>query len=166
LLLTTAFLTAFQTSLWFHFFGNLAGPMLWLIVLVYVNLYKKPLESILLSYFLCLQIYFFGWIPIGFLFTLILIIFTLTWIIKERIFWSGHGYFIYATIATSVAYQLLYLFCSWTLELVPVHEINFLDRVFQCLITPIFALPIYYFLKLIERLTDQTPLIETGEYQL
>lgn len=140
--------------------------MLWLIVMVYINLYKKPFEAIILSYFLGLQIYFFGWIPIGFLFTLILIIFSLTWMVKERIFWPGHGYFVYATLATSIAYHILYLFCSWWLESLPVRELNFLDRVFQCLITPICALPVYYLLRFIERWTDQTPLIETGEYQL
>ncbi len=164
--LITAFITSAQTSLWFNFFGSLAGPMLWLLILVYINLYKKPVEAILLSYFVGIQIYYFGWIPIGFLFSLILILFALTWLVKERIFWPGHSYFIYASIASVVAYHFLYITFSWGLETIHVKEFNLLDRIFQCLITPIFAVPVFYTLKLLERLTDQTPLIETGEYQL
>lgn len=164
--LITVFLTSIQTSLWYHFFGSLAGPLIWLLILTYLNLYKKPLEAILLSYFVGVQIYYFGWIPIGFLFTLILILFSLTWLVKERIFWPGHGYFMYASIASVVAYHILYLLGSWIFEGVHIRELNLLDRLVQCLITPIFAIPVFYILKFLEKWTAQTPLIETGEYQL
>jgi hypothetical protein len=160
------FLAGIQTSLWFHFFGTIAGPMLWLVLLVYINLYKKPLEAILLSYLIGVQIYFFGWIPFGFLFSLILILFSLTWLVKERIFWPGHGYFLYATIASVVTYHLIYLVCSWSFETIHVREFNLVDRIFQCIITPVFAIPVFYIIKLLEKWTDQAPLIETGEYQL
>lgn len=162
----TVFLTSIQTTLWYQFFGNIAGPMLWLLIIVYLNLYKKPIEAILLSYFVSIQLYYFGWIPIGFLFSIILIIFSLTWLVKERIFWPGHGYFMYASIASVVAYHILYLLCSWLFESVHVRELNLVDRVFQCLITPVFAIPVFYILKFLEKWTNQTPLIETGEYQL
>jgi hypothetical protein len=162
----TAYLTSIQTSLWYHFFGSFAGPMLWLLIIVYLNIYKKPLEAILLSYFIGVQIYYFGWIPLGFLFSLILILFSLTWLVKERIFWPGPGYFMYASAASVVAYHIIYVVCSWMFESIHVKEFNLVDRIAQCLITPLFAIPVFYILKYLERWTDQTPLIETGEYQL
>jgi hypothetical protein len=162
----TVFLTSIQTSLWFHFFGSIPGPMIWLLIIVYLNIYKKPIEAIILSYFIGIQIYYFGWIPMGFLFLLILILFSLTWLVKERIFWSGHSYFVYAAITSIIAYHIIYLSCSWLFESIHVRELNLMDRLIQCVITPFFAIPVYYILKFLEKWTSQTPLIETGEYQL
>ncbi len=164
LLLFTVFATSLQTTLWYQLFGSIPGPLLWLLIICYINIYKKPTEGILLNYFLVIQIYFFGWLPIGFLWFLILILFGITMFIKKRIFWGGPRYFLYASTLSVVGYQILYLLCSYFFESISVRELDLFERIFQIILTPLFSVPVYNFMKLLERWTDQVPLLETGEY--
>lgn len=166
LLVLVALATGFQTSLWAQLFGTLPGPLIWILFFLYLALYRKPMEAVGLSYLCAAQVYFFGWIPFGLLIFNIIILYTLVYLVKERIFWPGHRYFITASFLTALLYQIIYLVNSWFFELVPIRDLMFFERLFQVIITPIFASPVYYILKFWERLTNQTPLIETGEFEL
>jgi hypothetical protein len=124
------------------------------------------MEAIGLSYLCAAQVYFFGWIPFGMLLFNVVVMFGIIYLVKERIFWPGPRYFLMASFLTVLVYQFLYVFSSWLFEIVPVRDVMFFERIFQAIITPIFATPVYYVLKAWEKLTDQTPLIETGEIEL
>ncbi len=166
LLILIALGTGFQTSLWAQLFGTLPGPLIWILFFLYLALYRKPTEAIGLSYLCAAQVYFFGWIPFGVLVTNIVVVYSVVYLVKERIFWPGHRYFITASFLATLLYQIIYLLNSWLFELIPVRDFMFFERLFQVIITPLFAGPIYYILKTWDRLTDQTPLIESGELKI
>lgn len=158
--------TGFQTSFWTLFFGALPGPMIWLLFFLYLALYRRPIEAIGLSYLCAVQLYFFGWIPFGLLVLNIVILYGIIHLVKERIFWPGPRYFVIASCLATLIYQIIYIFNSWLFELIPIREIMLFERIFQAIITPLFAIPVFYVLKGWERITHQTPLIESGEVEL
>lgn len=165
-LLLIALATGFQTSFWAQLFGNLPSPLIWVLFILYLALYRRPIEAIILSYLCAAQVYFFGWIPMGLLLLNIVILFGIVYFVKERIFWPGARYFLIASLLGVFLYQVIYLVNSWAFELVPIRDFMIFERVFQAIITPIFAVPVYFILKFWERLTSQTPLIESGEIEL
>lgn len=166
LLILIALATGFQTSLWAQLFGTLPGPLIWILFFLYFALYRKPMEAVGLSYLCAAQVYFFGWIPFGFLIFNIIILYGIIYLVKERIFWPGHRYFITASFLVTLLYQFIYLIDSFFFEMIPVRDLMFFERLFQVIITPLFAGPVYFILKWWDRLTDQTPLIESGEVKL
>jgi hypothetical protein len=165
-LILIALATGFQTSFWAQIFGNLPAPLVWVLFILYFALYRKPLEAIGLSYFCAAQIYFFGWIPIGLLLLTILMFYGIVYTVKERILWPGSRYFLIASVPAIALYQILYLLNSLAFESIPVRDWMIFERLFQTLITPIFATPVYYLLKSWDKLTEQTPLIESGEIEI
>jgi hypothetical protein len=124
------------------------------------------MEAIGLSYLCAAQIYFFGWIPFGLLIFNIAILFGLIYLVKERIFWPGPRYFVIASFLSVLVYQVIYITNSWFFEMIPIRDLMFFERLFQVIITPLFATPVYYVLKTWEKITNQTPLIESGEIEL
>jgi hypothetical protein len=166
LVLLIALATGFQTSFWAQLFGTLPGPLIWLLFFLYLALYRKPMEAIGLSYLCAAQVYFFGWIPFGLLLFNVIILYGIVYLVKERIFWPGPRYFMIASFLAVLIYQIIYIVNSWLFELLPIRDIMFFERIFQTIVTPIFASPVYYILKFWERLTDQTPLIESGEIEI
>lgn len=166
LILLVALATGFQTSFWSQIFGMLPGPLIWLLFILYLTLYRRPMEAVGLCYLCATQVYFFGWIPFGLLLFNIITLFGIVFVVKERIFWPGPRYFVIASFLAVLLYQIIYIFNSWFFELIPIRDLMFFERLFQAIITPLFATPVYYLLKTWERLTDQTPLIESGEIEL
>lgn len=166
LVLLTALATGFQTSLWTQLFGTLPGPNIWVLFILYLSLYRAPREAIILSYLCASQVYFFGWVPYGLLLLNVLCLFGVIYFVKERIFWPGPKYFLLASFLTVSFYQVTYLFNSWFFEVVPVRDLMLVERLFQSIISPLFAIPVYFVLKGWEKLTNQTPLIESGEIEL
>lgn len=166
LVLLIALATGFQTSFWAQLFGSLPSPLVWLLFILYLALYRRPIEAIGLSYLCAAQVYFFGWIPFGILMLNVVVLFGIVYFVKERIFWPGARYFIIASLLGGFLYQIIYLVNSWAFEMIPVRDVMIVERIFQALITPIFAAPVYFILKFWERLTYQTPLIESGEIEI
>ena len=166
LLLLIALATGFQTSFWAQLFGSLPSPLMWLLFILYLALYRRPIEAIGLSYLCAAQVYFYGWIPFGLLLLNIVMLYGIVSFVKERIFWPGVRYFVIASLLAALLYQVIYLLNSWAFELIPVRDLNIIERVFQSIITPIFAAPVYFVLRLWERVTSQTPLIESGEIEI
>lgn len=163
LLLFVAVLAGFQTTLWFQVFGSIQGPSLWLLVLVYFAIYRTPKEALVLSYLTSLVLFFFGWMPVGLWLFNILIFWFLIWIVKERFFWSGSGYFWIAAAVSTFVWHVLTISTSYFVEDVSLRSVEFFNRTLQILLTPLFAVPIYYLIRWIEKIFDQPPVPQAGE---
>jgi hypothetical protein len=154
---------SFETTVWFQIMGNIPGPQVWLLIVIYVCLYRKPAEAILLIYLISSLIYFLGWIPWGLLVIDLMSLYGILYLIKGRIFWSGSGYYWMASVGGVAVFHILYLLSSMMLEKNSVRSLELLDRIIQFILTPMFSAPVYFTLKWIEKKTDQTPLPESSE---
>lgn len=156
-------LAGLQTTLWFQIFGNTPSPALWLILIIYIALYRPPHQGILIAYGCTALFSLFSVTPIGLWLLSVLIVFGIVWFVKQRIFWPGTGYFALACVLSAALFHIVSPLVSLLLEDQPLRTYFILDRIIQILLTPLFSSPIYYLLRWIEAVTEQEQLTESGE---
>lgn len=161
LLVAALFLGAFQTTFWFQLFGGVPGPLLWLNLIVYVTLYRKPMPAILTIYAIGFALLTYSAMPLKMIWINSLIIFTLVYVIKTRVFWSGSGYYTIMCAFSSVAFQVCYFLTSLILEKNSTN-LEFMDRLVQIILTPSFAFPMYWALSKLDRASDNHLMHEAG----
>ncbi|MEK2688255.1 hypothetical protein [Bdellovibrio sp. GT3] len=154
-----------QTTLWFQFFGNVPAPLLWLNLIVYLTLYRKPFPAIFTIYAMGAILLIFTAMPLKMMLFSLLILFTLVYGIKSRVFWSGAGYYTIMCGFSAVAYHLIYFLLSMVLEKNPA-SFEIVDRLVQIILTPSFALPMYWILARIDKLTQDELMNEPGGLDL
>lgn len=152
---------AFQTTFWHQIISSIPGPLIWLNILIYINLYKKPHHAVIFTYMSTFILGSFSATPMGQFYFTMAILSLGTLAIRNRFFWPGSQYYIGACILGSVAFHLLYILVSYLLES-KVTSIEFVDRTAQILTTSLFAYPTYIWMTWIDRLTDQDPISPTG----
>ncbi len=159
------FLCGFQTSFWYQLFGNVPAPLLWINLIVYLTLYRKPFTGIWFVYAMGYIAAAYSLMPLKMMFISLLILFTFISVIKSRVFWSGSGYYMMMSIFAAVSYHLIYFFLSWGLES---NHSSFqpLERMVQIILTPSFAFPIYWTLAKLDRWTRCEVLQESGGVEL
>lgn len=158
-------LCGFQTSLWYQLFGGVPAPLLWINLILYVALYRKPFVAIWVIYALGFIAASFSAMPLKMVFVTLFILFALIYAVKSRVFWSGSGYYTIMSIFTAVAYHVIYYTLSQILEpnsatLLPV------ERLVQIILTPSFAFPLYWLLARIDHWTHCEVLQESGGVEL
>ena len=145
-------LCGIQTSLWFQLSPHLPAPQLWLVVLLYLVLYRSYIYALSYSYFLAFIVQSFSSASIGFLFPLFFILVTPASYIKSRMFWPSTRYFVIATILFTSSYHFMSICLSYYLELnsTPLSLFSRLGEVFlTILVSPL----IYWIMNLIDQLT-------------
>lgn len=133
----------FQTSFWPNVITFLPSPQIWLIMLVFITLKWKPVFTIFYIYFLAFCLTFFSEIPLKMLWVSLLIMFTVLWLIKNRIQLTGVFSFIILTLLGSFVFELSYYYFSDLLEAIPT-SFMFFDRSLQILVNFIFCYPLYF----------------------
>ncbi len=155
-------MTSLQTASWFSIFNYFPSPLFWFPIIIYISLYREDFEGIFLIYVLTFSLSTLTSSPIGVLFTLILGVWAVIKVIKERFFIPGIQYFLVTTALSCLVYQILQLLLSVFIEGGPFLEnLVLLERFTQILLTPLIALPIYYVLRWLDRITKK----ETKNYQ-
>lgn len=162
--LVIVILIGLQTTFWFQMFGNLPAPMLWLNIVLYFILYRRPVEGIISIYALGLFLNPFTAMPLGIIWTMSLIMFAGMLAIKKRIFWPGSRYFFVASAGMTLAYHICYLIVSRFLEPVPA-PLHFFHRLSEIVFTPLTAIPIYTLLTMIDKWTNKETLPESGSLE-
>ena len=155
----------FQTTFWFQLFGNVPAPLLWLNLIVYVTLYRKPVPAIFTIYAMGFILLTFTAMPLKMMWISLLILFTLFYGIKSRVFWSGSGYYTIMCGFSAVAYHLIYFFTSLVLEKNPA-SFEIVDRLVQIILTPSFAFPMYWILAKLDNVTQDELVHEPGGLEL
>lgn len=154
-----------QTTLWFQFVGNTPAPLLWLNLIVYMILYRKPYPAIFTIYAMGAVLLIFTAMPLKMMLFSLLLLFILVYGIKSRVFWTGSGYFTIMCGFSAVAYHLIYFLLSMVLEKNPA-SFEFLDRLVQIILTPAFGLPMYWVLAKIDKVTQDEFVHEPGGFDL
>jgi hypothetical protein len=156
---------SFQTVFWYQVFGYLSPPLLWLSVANYVILSRKAPQSLFWVYFLVAIASIFSSTSLG---LLLLVIFAYYWAIvlfKNNFYMESTSYFVLINFGGSFLFHILFWMGSYSLEQNPT-RILFLDRLTQILLTPLFSILIYYFLKKWERVTNAPEIyMDTTRYE-
>jgi hypothetical protein len=164
LVVVVLFLGAFQTTFWFQIFGSIPAPMLWLILVLYLFIYRGFFEAVALTYFLCLFLAPLTSTPLGVLWLSLLILAGLTQYLRKRFFWPGLKYFVSASLLATLSYQIIYqLTCyyvdnRWS-------SIDWFSRFAELILTPLAAVPIYTMMALLDRITQKETLPEAGSLE-
>lgn len=161
-LIILAFLICgFQTTVWYQLFGAIPAPLLWLNLVLYLFLYRKPLESLALVYFLAIIFSAFSSATLGQLWLAMLIMGLLTNVLKKRIFWPGMRYFMIASFYATITYQVVSPAIGWMADDRVIMN-SLLTSVAELILTPLAAAPIYLILNFTDKWTNKDPLPESG----
>ena len=161
IVLIALFLSGLQTTFWFQVFGSLPAPQFWLVMILYLILFRKPTEGILTIYLVGLILNPFTGMPLGMIWATLLILFVMMSFVKKRVFWPGPQYFLIASLGLSVAYHVVYFILSRALEANPA-PISFFHRFFEILFTTLVSVPLYTALAWIDHMTSKEILPESG----
>jgi len=161
LILATLILCSFQTTFWYQVVGSVAAPMLWLLVFLYVTLYRKRSEAIFINYALAVVISPFTSMGIGTLWMITLFYTLAVSIVKERVFWPGTRYFIAASALSTLAFHIISWLLSRTIEANPIGS-QLGPRLLELIFTPLWAAPVYWLFSFIDQISERDPLPERG----
>ena len=142
----------FQSSFWFQLTGGAPGPQLWLLVLLYLALYRSYFTAMGLTYAFALILKSFSAVPLGMLWSSLFLLISLTSFIKSRFFWSNTRYFIIASVGFTVLFNFFFFTLSCLLEENSA-SLSFFTRLTESMLTVLFSAPLYWFLLQIDRWT-------------
>lgn len=159
-LILSALALSFQTTVWFHFFGQFPSPNFWIVALIFFTLYRKPFEGIFIIYLICTLVVSYTSMPWGLTLFNGLIVFFFGQTFKGRIYIPGVIYFLLVSVVGVLTFHIAQYSLSAFFNDAPLFEL--FDRLLQIMLTPIAAFPIFYAYGWIDRLTGYEHLIETG----
>lgn len=159
------FISGFQTTFWFQVFGNIPSPLLWLNLVVYITLYRRPFPAIFTTYLIGFSLLAFTAMPLKMMWINLLVLFALVYGIKTRVFWVGSGYYTIMCAFSAFAYHITYFLSSMVIEKNPA-SFEFIDRITQIIITPLFAYPMYWALEKIDKLCQDEVVPESRGLEL
>ncbi|HEX4926219.1 MAG TPA: hypothetical protein VFV50_19150 [Bdellovibrionales bacterium] len=115
-MLIALLMAGFQTSFWYHLFGSIPPPMVWLTLVVYLSLYRDMGEGLVSVYLVSLALSVFTSMPEGLLTLLILTMFFAGRFFRLRIFWNGPTYFMLVCAASVPSFYVLQILFSLYFE--------------------------------------------------
>lgn len=161
ILLLALILSGVQTTFWFQIFGSLPAPLMWLNLVLYLILYRRPLEAILTIYLIGLFLQPFTAMPLGVLWLTMLTLFLFMSFVKKRVFWPGSQYFLLASFGIGIGYHIAYFIISRWFEANPA-TFSFFHRFLEIIFTTLTAGPLYIVFATIDRFTHKETLPESG----
>lgn len=138
-----------QTIWWPSLLGSFPAPPLWLLVIVWLSVYRPRPSTILLIYACGWMASAFTAMPLKMMFFSLLALHLLISSARERVFWSGASYFLLAAVCSTTVFHLLYIVLSSLLEPVRSALLPF-DRLLQILLSAPFGLLIYSIMNRLE----------------
>ena len=141
-----------QSSFWFQLTGGAPAPQLWLLIVLYLSLYRPYFVGMGLIYLFSFILKSFSAVPLGMLWSCFFILVSLTNFIKSRFFWSNTRYFIIASAAFSVAFNILFYAMSQLIEDNSA-SLSIFTRLTEIILTTLFSTPMYWFLMRIDHVT-------------
>ncbi len=165
LMLTLFILAGIQTTFWNQLFGTFPPPLLWMILVIFVSIYRRPVSGLFSVYFFGFFVGTFSCIPLKMMLIPLLLIFLVVYSIKGRIFWTGPGYFSILVGIGTFFYQFIFITSSLWLEKSPT-SMMLGTRLTELILTPLFAYLIYFPLNFLDTLTIDQVTRESGGFQL
>jgi hypothetical protein len=141
-----------QTSFWHQITDGAPAPQFWLIIILYLTLYRTYFQVMFGSYALAFILKSFSAISLGFIYPLLFLLITPTHYVKGRIFWPSTRYFVVITAGFTLFYHILVILLSYYIEVNPA-PIQFFTRFVEILLTTLWAAPVYWLMNRIDHVT-------------
>ena len=153
MLLAAAVFGAMQSGLWYLVLGRFPGPMLWLIVLVYMSVTRPLWEATLMTYLLTFVNSAFTIFPFEamLVYSLLLMLFLI--LIRERVFWGGPTFFMLMVGVACLTAPILYWLTSRWFDQNPVVIPQIFDWAISALLTTLASLPVYRLYQFFDRVS-------------
>lgn len=149
-LIMTVLICGVQTVIWPNLISSLPAPPFWLLLIVWVAVYRNERETILLIYLMGLLATSFTAMPLKMMLFSLMILYILIRRVKERVFWTGMPYFVIAGAASVTAFQVIYMILSAILEPIRTAWLP-LDRLVVILWSAPAAIVIYWLMMKVDR---------------
>ena len=147
-LILTILLSAFQSVIWYQFFGHFVAPYFSFILFTYFGLDKDSWRSLIYCYGIVYLNSFFTYSSIGMLYMSSMVSFVFLFLVKNRVYWPGPAYFTIMTSAGLFLFHLTYIITSFTSESHTTPLMIF-QRLAQIAMTSLCA---YFFYEIIKKL--------------
>jgi hypothetical protein len=153
-IITTA-LASVQSSLWLQVFGYFPAPYLWLTVLNYWVMFRRPVKAVIMTYFVVYVLIAMTGMPLNMIFAVLITNFFIINFLKDRVLWSGPTHFMLACGTSALLLPVNILAFSMMLEANPIADFYFFDWILRSLLTALFSLPFFHIFSLIDKFTQQ-----------
>lgn len=145
-------LTGLQTSLWFQLLGLFPAPQFWIIVLTFLIIHRPFWISLIMGYLFSVVLTGFTAWPFENILACTMIIVGSSQLLKDRIYGSGVNYFIALCGWNVFLFQLCYTILGLIKEGISLQRVSLFDLSLSPLISVLFAYPLYFMLKFLDRL--------------
>lgn len=152
-LLLCFLLTGIQASLWLQLFGYFPGPILWIPILNYWAFHRRPIEAVIMAYFIVYILSTMTGMPLSIIFVSVLACYLLIFLLKDRVLWSGPSHFTLSTAISAYTLPFVILVTSWAFEDQPIVDFQFFNWILSPLITALISLFLYPVFIILDRLT-------------
>lgn len=146
------FCISLQTVLPWSLFGTMISPVIWILFISYIILYRPFIQSLVLNYIFCILLHSSSGVSLRALLLSMIAITILLNVVKKRVFVPGFQYFLIMSSLGLLAFQLFYTLISSLVEPVPA-LFNFQTRIFELLLTPLFAAPVFVAMEWLDKKT-------------
>ena len=164
LFIVAALLCAFQTTFWYQITGGATAPQLWLNLIIYLILFRKPFEGLITIYLLAVLFRQWTAMPLGVMWLTFLIFQMIMTFLKARVFWPGTRYFVLASAVGVFVYHIIHYALSRFIEPHPA-PLQFLSFLLEAVLTPIWAAPIYWLMSSVDSWTKKDLAADTESDQ-
>lgn len=140
-------LAGVQTSLWVHLFGGFTAPAFWLMIIVYVSLFRNVVDGLFNLFFISFGLSVYTSLPEGLLTLNLLILFAAARFLKSRVFIPTTIYFASTAALGVLGFSLIHLVFSYVFEKLPITSPEVWPVVLQAVVTFFFAIPVFGILQ-------------------
>lgn len=168
LFLFSAFcLGGLESTLWYQIFGYTPAPNLWISILVFWTLYRKPIESLIMVYLLSICVNGMSVVSGPLILITNATIFMLLYWTKKRIYTSGVSYFMLLCSGSSLAFLILSPFYSFLFDSEHLVTPDFWNWLMTPILTFGFSVFIFPFYLLLDKISKkQLPVeMEAAAYE-
>lgn len=158
-ILMVVIIATLESSLWPRVLSPIPNPQIWLAVVIFVFLYRTPVESLMIVYIPSFYIYLLAMQPLGYVLLAQTLIFFMVLAVKTRVFVPGQFYFSVMYAASVLVFHILIFTFGWVFDT----KTTSLSQILAWFIQSIIAFVISPFIySLIKKLTPIDEVIDTG----
>ena len=163
LVLFSFLICGFQTTIWPQFFPWIPAPLLWINLVVYLAIERKPFTALSLIYLVGFINCAFSALLLGQMLLSLFVLFWSLYFVRTRIYWPGSMYFAVMCLLGVSAFQVTYLAISFLTEEQSA-GIMFFDRLAQVFLTPALSFVVFSTMKKLDRMFQiSNPFLEEVE---
>ncbi len=154
-ILIAILLGAIQSALWLQVFGYTPAPYLWMTITNYWIMFRSPVRAMIMSYLVAYVLFSMSGMPLSVIFVVLMVNFGFLYILRDRVLWAGPTQFMLACGGLAFVVPISSMIGAYFFETAPNVEFHFFSWIVSALFTALSALPIYYILVVIDKLTQQ-----------